>query len=75
MAGLPRPAHRGLHAVVGADESGEYHRQTKAIATAWGGTHAMLEGNHFTVIAPLADPASGLVAAALRLLPVPPPAA
>lgn len=65
----PRPAHRGLHAVVGAAESGEYCRQTRALADAWGGTHAAIPGNHFTVIAPLADPHSDLVATALRLLP------
>ena len=72
---LPRPAHRGLLAVVGAEESGEYHRQTRAIAEAWGGAHETAPGNHFTVLAPLADPASALVAAALRLLPAAPPPA
>ncbi len=66
---LPKPAHRGLHAVAGTDESGEYHRQTRAIAAAWGGTHEETAGNHFTVIAPLTDPTSALVATALRLLP------
>jgi len=66
---LPRPAHRGLHAVVGAEESGEYLRQTRALADTWGGTHATVPGNHFTLLTPLADPDSALVAAALRLLP------
>lgn len=57
-----------LDAVVGSEESGEYHRQSRAIVEAWGGKGVatrfeMLAGaNHFTAIAPLADPASPMVA-------------
>jgi len=58
-----------IHAVVGADEGAEYLRQSRAIAGAWGGTWETVAGaNHFSILAPLADPASGLVATALRLL-------
>lgn len=65
---LPRPAGR-LHAVVGGEEGAEYTRQSRSIAEAWGGTWEALPGrNHFTMLEPLADPDSGLVAAALRLL-------
>jgi arylformamidase len=67
-ASWPRPAGR-IHAVVGADEGAEYLRQSRAIATAWGGTwEAVAAANHFSILAPLADPASGLVRTALRLL-------
>lgn len=57
-----------LDAVVGSEESGEYHRQSRAIVETWGGKGVatgfeMLAGaNHFTAIAPLADPASPMVA-------------
>lgn len=54
---LPPPPHRGLHAVVGDAESGEFLRQTRDFAAAWGGTSEALDGaNHFSVVAPLADP-------------------
>jgi arylformamidase len=58
------PAHGGLDAVVGEAESAEYHRQSRSIVEAWGeGGIATQFGtvpaaNHFTAIAPLADPAS-----------------
>jgi arylformamidase len=66
---LPRPSHCHFHALVGAQESGEFQRQTRAIADAWGGTSEIIAGaNHFTIIAPLADPKSELVASAVRLL-------
>ncbi len=58
-----------LHAVVGGAEGAEYARQSRAIAEAWGGTWELAPGaNHFTVLAPLADPGSALVRTALRLL-------
>ena len=64
----PRPAGR-IHAVVGADEGPEYLRQSRAIAAAWGGTwEAVPCANHFSILAPLSDPASGLVGTALRLM-------
>lgn len=57
---LPAPG-LPLHAVVGGAESGEFLRQTRDFAAAWGGTAEVLPGlDHFTVLAPLADPGSGL---------------
>jgi arylformamidase len=54
--------HLALHALVGADEGAEYIRQSRAMAMAWGGTWEAVPGaNHFTVLAPLADPASAMV--------------
>ncbi|WP_431281684.1 alpha/beta hydrolase [Humitalea sp. 24SJ18S-53] len=56
------------HAVVGADESDEYLRQTRDFAEAWDGTWEAVPGaDHFTVIAPFADPEAPLVALAERL--------
>jgi arylformamidase len=53
---LPPPGGE-LHAVVGAEESGEYLRQTRDFAAAWGGTQEALPGlNHFTILDPLTDP-------------------
>lgn len=55
-----------LDAVVGAEETGEHRRQCRAIVDAWndGGASARYEEipfrNHFDVIAPLADPGSGM---------------
>jgi arylformamidase len=57
---LPSPG-RPLHCVVGGAESDEYRRQSRDMAAAWGGSVEVAPGaDHFTVIAPLADPASGL---------------
>ncbi|WP_165838857.1 alpha/beta hydrolase [Roseicella frigidaeris] len=57
---LPPPGG-ALHAVVGGAESGEFRRQTRDFAAAWGGTSEELPArDHFTVIAPLAEPESGL---------------
>ncbi len=62
---LPRPTGIRLHAVVGGAESGEFLRQTRDFATAWGGSWEAVPGaNHFTVLEPLTDPASSLVARA-----------
>ncbi|GGH13565.1 esterase [Alsobacter metallidurans] len=58
------PRGRTLDAVVGGAESAEYLRQSRTIADAWGKAgvqtrYEAVEGaNHFTVIAPLADPGS-----------------
>jgi arylformamidase len=67
----PAPSHGSLDAMVGGDESAEYHRQSRMIVDAWG--HAGIDtrfaevpgANHFTAIAPLADPNSPIT---LRLL-------
>jgi arylformamidase len=62
------PAAGSLDAVVGADESAEYLRQSRIIVDRWGAAglptrFAAIEGaNHFTAIAPLADPGSPMVA-------------
>lgn len=62
------PIGKSLDAVLGAAESGEYHRQSRAIVDTWGGAgvrtrYDEIEGaNHFTVLAPLADPDSAMVA-------------
>jgi arylformamidase len=64
----PAPAGSTLDAVVGGGESGEYHRQSRSIAERWGAAGVrtrfeVLDGaNHFTVMAPLADPGSSMVA-------------
>lgn len=60
------PARGSVDAVVGELESAEYFRQSRGIVEAWGkagfatkfGTVA--SANHFTAIAPLADPASSM---------------
>lgn len=60
------PTRGSLDAVVGGNESAEYFRQSRTIVEAWGrgiatrfGTVA--DANHFTAIAPLADPDSPMV--------------
>lgn len=61
---LPAPPG-ALHCVVGGAESAEFLRQTRDFAAAWGGSSEALAGaNHFTVLDPLADPGSALVARA-----------
>jgi arylformamidase len=60
------PSHGSLDAVVGEAESAEYHRQSRSIAETWSRTGvattygALPAANHFTAIAPLADPASAM---------------
>jgi arylformamidase len=67
------PAHGTLDAVVGGDESAEYFRQSRLIVDAWGQAgiatrFAEIPGaNHFTAIAPLADPASPMTQRLLEL--------
>ncbi|WP_270936354.1 alpha/beta hydrolase [Falsiroseomonas oryzae] len=64
---LPAPG-RPIQCLVGGAESGEYLRQSRDMAAAWGGRFAALPGaDHFTVIAPFADPASDVVTIAERL--------
>jgi len=59
---LARPECRVV-AAVGGLEGPEYERQSRAIAQAWGGECHVLENhNHFTVIDPLRDPDSAMVA-------------
>jgi arylformamidase len=61
------PSHGSLDAVVGGNESAEYHRQSRVMAEGWGAAglptrYSTLAGaNHFTAIAPLADPDSAMV--------------
>jgi len=58
-----------LHAVVGGDEGVEYERQSRDIASAWGGTWEALPGhNHFTILAELTDPASPVVRRAVGMI-------
>jgi len=62
------PKHGSLDAVVGECESAEYFRQSRSIVDAWGSTGlptrfgTVADANHFTAIAPLADPDSPMVA-------------
>ena len=62
----PPPSGAIFDAVVGALESNEFKRQSRTFAQAWNERGAVtryeeLPGNHFTVIAPLADPESAMV--------------
>jgi arylformamidase len=69
----PPPSHGSLDAVVGGDESAEYHRQSRTIVDAWSRagiatSFAEIPGaNHFTAIAPLADPGSPMTQRLLEL--------
>jgi arylformamidase len=53
--------------VVGENESAEYFRQSRDIVDVWGGVGVATRfgvvagANHFTAIAPLADPGSSMV--------------
>jgi len=63
----PLAPGRALDAVVGDAESDEFKRQSRAVAQAWRQGNAQtryqeLPGNHFTVLTPLADPSSQMVA-------------
>ena len=61
------PAGASLDAVVGGNESAEYFRQSRSMVEAWGKAGvatrfgAIADANHFTAIAPLADPDSAMV--------------
>jgi arylformamidase len=67
------PAGHALDAWYGGAESSEFHRQSRVMAEAWGKAGVQTDcreaagENHFTVIAPLADPASGMVARLVAL--------
>jgi len=58
------PARGSLDAVVGENESAEYFRQSKTVVKRWGAAglatrFGVVPGaNHFTAIAPMADPDS-----------------
>jgi arylformamidase len=58
------PSHGSLDAVVGESESAEYFRQSRTIVEHWGAAGLATRfgvvpaANHFTAIAPLADPGS-----------------
>ncbi|HWM45723.1 MAG TPA: alpha/beta hydrolase [Xanthobacteraceae bacterium] len=71
----PAPDGKTLDAVVGGDESSEFLRQSRIITEIWGADgvttrfEAVPGANHFTVIEPLADPNSAMVARLLELLP------
>jgi arylformamidase len=62
------PLRGSLDAVVGENESSEYFRQSKNVVDAWGAAGlatrfgTVAAANHFTAIAPLADPDSAMVA-------------
>ena len=61
------PAGSSFDAVVGGDESGEYFRQSRTLVAHWGAAGVATRfgtvpgANHFTAIAPLADPESDMV--------------
>jgi arylformamidase len=61
------PVHGSLDAVVGENESAEYFRQSRSVVERWGaaGTATrfgtVADANHFTAIAPLADPNAPMV--------------
>jgi arylformamidase len=67
------PPQRSLDAVVGADESSEFLRQSKIIAEDWAKKGAVTRyeavpgTNHFTVVDALADPNSAMTARVARL--------
>jgi arylformamidase len=67
------PARGSLDAVVGENESAEYFRQSRTIVEHWGAGGiatrfgAIPNANHFTAIAPLADPQSPVVARLMEL--------
>ena len=67
------PTRGTIDAVVGERESAEYFRQSQAIVERWGNAGLptrfglIPDANHFTAIAPLADPASAMVARLLEL--------
>ena len=60
------PAGRTLDAVVGAQESSEFLRQSKIIVDGWGARgvatryEEIASANHFTVVDPLSDPGSAM---------------
>ena len=69
----PAPAGRTFDAVVGADESSEFLRQSRDVAEVWkkGGADTRYEeipgANHFNILAPLSDPNSAMVSRLVEL--------
>ena len=67
------PPQRSLDAVVGAEESSEFIRQSKLIAEDWAAKGAVTRyeavagANHFTVVDPLSDPNSTMTARVVKL--------
>jgi arylformamidase len=66
------PDGRVFDAVVGADESSEFLRQSQTVVEAWRQDevttrYEALPGNHFTVIDPLSDPHSKMTARVVEL--------
>ena len=61
------PARLSLDAVVGENESAEFYRQSQTIVDLWGKAGVATRfgtvpgANHFTAIAPLAEPDSPMV--------------
>jgi arylformamidase len=61
------PVRGSLDAVVGENESAEYFRQSRTVVNRWGAAGiatrfgTVPDANHFTAIAPLADPSSPMV--------------
>jgi arylformamidase len=77
---MPPPRAAALHAVVGANESAEFGRQTRLIAKAWGPAgvptcETIPDRHHMNVLHDLADPSRRLHRLALGLLGLPAPAA
>jgi arylformamidase len=73
----PPPRGRVLDAVVGARESSEFLRQSRVITDVWGKADVVTRyeeiagADHFTVLDPLTDPSSAMVARLLTLVPKP----
>lgn len=69
----PPPAGKTFDASVGELESAEYQRQSRLIVDRWGAAgvctrlQVIAQANHFTAIAPLADPGSAMVERILEL--------
>jgi arylformamidase len=68
------PSNRRLEAWVGAEESGEYLRQSRTIAESWqrAGARTRFEAvpgaNHFTIVSDLADADSAMVATLVEMV-------
>lgn len=73
----PAPSRLVFDAVVGAEESAEYLKQSRRLADVWGLAAVQTRyeeiagANHFTVIAPLADPGSAMTARVAQLCGAP----
>jgi arylformamidase len=69
----PVPPGRMLDAWCGGLESAEFRRQNRIIAESWSeygadvASREIADANHFTIVNPLADPASDMVARLAQL--------